>query len=362
MPPFVSRRVNTIKQEKQLEFCYINSENNPADVATRPETWSVKRELWFRGPEFLKKSKDEWPEKMYPTAYRSLLTHHQENDISGDIGKMKEIEAIIKLQQEHFPQEVSGQETDLTKNLGLYFDVDGVLRCKGRMANANWSYESKHPILIPKNCEFTNQLIQETHESNYHVGVSHTLSLIRQKFWIPQGRTQVQKVLRRCKNCIKYGGGPYSIPPSPNLPKERINFTAPFSYSGMDYFGPIFVNGPSGTEKRWVCLFTCLVVRAIHMEMVKDLTAEECLLALRRFSATRGKPMKIYSDNASLFKLTSEVLAKEVEWKFIPQLAPWHGGFYERMIGVVKHCMKRSLEKHLLKDSQIITVIKEVDL
>ncbi|XP_073942463.1 uncharacterized protein [Choristoneura fumiferana] len=72
-------------------------------------------------------------------------------------------------------------------------------------------------------------------------------------------------------------------------------------------------------------------------------------------------------DNALQFKLTSQVLSEpyckenEIQWKFIPQLAPWHGAFYERLIAIVKHCLKRTIDKHLLQDTQLLTVIKEVE-
>ncbi|XP_047993810.1 uncharacterized protein LOC125232218 [Leguminivora glycinivorella] len=120
-------------------------------------------------------------------------------------------------------------------------------------------------------------------------------------------------------------------------------------------------------QKRWICLFTCLVVRAIHLELVKDMTAEECLLAFRRFMATRGVPTLIVTDNALQFKLLSELMTtkslteENIQWKFIPQLAPWHGGVYERLVGVTKHCLKRTLQKHLLNDTQLLTVLKEVE-
>lgn len=199
------------------------------------------------------------------------------------------------------------------------------------------------------------------------MGVSHTLSIIRQQFWIPQGRTQVQKIIKKCPQCVKHGGGPYVLPPTPDLPPERVTFNPPFTYTGMDYFGPMYVTTEQGKEKRWICLYTCLVVRAIHMEVVKNLTADECLLSLRRFIATRGVPTLIVSDNALQFRLTSEVLSNpycnenNIKWKFIPQLAPWHGGVYERLVAVVKHCLKRTLQKHLLGDNQLLTVIKEVE-
>lgn len=54
-------------------------------------------------------------------------------------------------------------------------------------------------------------------------------------------------------------------------------------------------------------------------------------------------------------------IQQQIKWKFIPQLAPWHGGFYERLVALVKHCLKRTLEKHLLDDRKLVTVIKEVE-
>lgn len=217
------------------------------------------------------------------------------------------------------------------------------MRCKVRFKHTDWTHCHKEPILLPKNSEFTHKIITVLHEKNYHVGVSHTLALLRKRFWVPHGRSIVQKILRKCQNCLKYGGGPFKLPAMPDLPLERVKFNLPFTFTGMDYFGPLYVINDS-KEKCWVCLFTCLTIRAIHMEVVRDLSSEECLLAIRRFVAVRGLPQLIISDNATQFKLTSEVLSSDccilnkIRWKFIPELAPWFGGFYERLIGLVKHC------------------------
>lgn len=197
---------------------------------------------------------------------------------------------IVELQRLHFPEETAGKKTSLTRNLGLFTDTEGLLRCKGRIMNTACPYDTIHPIIIPNNSEFTDKLIRDTHETHYHVGAPHTLSIIRQKYWVPQGKAKVQRVIKKCQKCVKHGGGPYKLPPTPALPPERANYSAPFTYTGIDYFGPMFINDNGQTQKRWICIYTCLAVRAVHLESVRDLTAEECLLAMRRFISTRGRP------------------------------------------------------------------------
>lgn len=281
-----------------------------------------------------------------------------------------DINNMIKQEQmKYFPDECAGIRTDTSRNLGIFKDENNILRCKARVVIADLPYDQKFPILLPKDSSLTEEIITSIHQKNYHVESHIILSLIRKYYWIPQGRTKVQKVLKRCFQCKKHGGGPYRLPQMPELPQERINYTSPFTFTGFDYLGPIMIStNNERSEKRWICLYTCLAVRAIHLEIVKDLTAEECTLALRRFIAARTLPQPIISDNATQFKLTAEVMTgtqcieNNIKWKFIPELAPWHGGFYERLISLVKHCLKRSLDTKLIGDSQIYTIIKEIEL
>lgn len=395
LPPFVARRIEEIKRNKGMTIRYVPSELNPADVATRSVSTKEDRNKWLVGPQFLTQGSETWPssevksmnllsreglpreprverdvnEKCQDTPEKNIdkPKERERNWQAQTSGLSNKLETIKQLQAEYFPQEYNDEETNLSRNLRLFKDVDGILRCKGRLMNADWSFEKRYPILIPKESEFTNNIIMKTHNENYHVGVNHTLSIIRQSYWIPQGKGQVQKLLRKCPNCMKHGGGPFKLPPTPALPLERVNYSSPFTFVGVDYMGPLLVKGENGETKRWICLYTCLAVRAIHLEVVQDLTAEEGLLSLRRMIATRGIPTLITSDNATHFKLMSEILSeqycinKEIQWKFIPQLAPWFGGFYERLIGIVKNCMKRTLRKHMLTHSQLTTVTKEIE-
>ena len=108
----------------------------------------------------------------------------------------------------------------------------------------------------------------------------------------------------------------------------------------------------------WVCLFTCLVTRALHLEIVLDMSTEEFLLGLRRFVTLRGTPNEIYSDNALQFKTAAATLdlvwknvinsvdvqscasRTGIKWIFIVEMAPWMGGFYERLVGLVKRALR----------------------
>ena len=133
----------------------------------------------------------------------------------------------------------------------------------------------------------------------------------------------------------------------PGLPPERVSPSPPFTYTGVDYFGPLYCMDRPGEGKVWVALFTCLAVRAIHLELVLDLTSEQFLRVLRRFIARRGTPHKLLSDNVPQFKATDDTIinawssavydssvtsyinAVGMTWQFIPAHAPWMGGEYE---------------------------------
>ena len=133
----------------------------------------------------------------------------------------------------------------------------------------------------------------------------------------------------------------------PPWPKERVVEALPFEYTGIDYFGPLYIKQYANGDKTkvWVCLFTCMVVRAIHLELVEGMSADEFLLCLHRFMARHGVPRQIISDNAKHFKAAKQMLSKAklqtsdciddflykqgIQWKFIIELPPWMGGFYE---------------------------------
>ena len=165
------------------------------------------------------------------------------------------------------------------------------------------------------------------------------------------------------------------------LPKERVQRALAFQFTGLDYLGPLTVKNPGTYEsykKRWIDLLTCFTTGAIHLELVPDCTAESALNALKRFISRRGTPEMILSDNAGQFGKASKALQhiweekvceeiiegmskffsdKEIKWKNIPECSPWVGGFYERLVGLVKRAIKKTLWRATISDDQLHTLI-----
>ena len=130
---------------------------------------------------------------------------------------------------------------NLKSQLGLRIDENGILRCHGRLIRENLPESTFYPKLLPKNHAFTSLVINSFHEKLMHAGVSHTLSAIRREFWIPQGRATVRKVLLNCRRCRRHQGGPYRMPHMAPYPASRIEESSPFTYTGLDYLGPLYV-------------------------------------------------------------------------------------------------------------------------
>ena len=290
---------------------------------------------------------------------------------------------LTYVQKKYFQDEIiaisKGNSTNLQRQLGLYMDSEGLLRCRGRLENSDLSEGARCPIMLPRTDRLTHLIIEKIHKQSFHCGVSQTLARLRYKYWIPQGRATIRSILRSCTVCRRCEGGPYPMPPMASLPRSRVEKSSPFSRTGLDYFGPLYIKSSEGIKKVWVCLFTCMVTRAIHLELVQDMTAEEFLLGFKRFVSQRGVPAEIISDNASQFKVASktlEMLFKRVlkhediqsyvsnsgiNWKFIVELAPWMGGFYERLVGIVKRSLRKSLGRRMLTLIQLQTLLKEIE-
>ncbi len=221
--------------------------------------------------------------------------------------------------------------------LDLYLDSDSLVCCKGRLLNADIPQAARNPILLPKFSEISRLVISYYHERSLHSGVSDTICHVRQRFWIPSIRQQVKSIVRLCTRCRRTGL--LTEPPNPaTLPSFRVRGDKAFAVTGIDFAGPFPVRGSSSQpdSKTYICLFTCTTFRAIHLELVEDLTAASFMLAFRSFISHHFTPTMVLSDNATTFECAARALKslfnssevtkylsdRQIEGSFIPKRAP----------------------------------------
>ena len=191
------------------------------------------------------------------------------------------------------------------------------MKCQGRIDNADTvPYSSKYPILLPSDHHLTKLYVLHAHAQVLHDGVKSTITELRSRFWLVKGRSTVKKILRECVLCKKYEGRPYQIPPPPPLPSFRVQEAPPFSHTGVDFAGPLYIKLPGSKQaKVWIALYTCCVTRAVHLDLVPNMKATTFLHSFKRFSARRGLPISMISDNGHTF----EAAAKEINSVFSSQ-------------------------------------------
>ena len=181
--------------------------------------------------------------------------------------------------------------------------------------------------------------------------------------------------------CRKIEGKPFGTPKSPQLPASRVSDAPPFATTGVDFAGPLYVSSKeldrskTKTQKVYICLLTCASTRALHLELVPNMSVPTFLQAFMHFVARRGLPSKILSNNAKMFKGTAieiqritrstevqqYITNKGVIWKFIVEKAPWQGGFWERMVRCVKRCLKKVVGRAFLSFKEMRTVLIEIE-
>ena len=261
--------------------------------------------------------------------------------------------------------------------LGLSLDKFGVWRCGGRLLKSNLPPSAQTPILLDKTHHLTKLIAMDAHRRVMHNGVQDTLAELRASYWIIRGRQFIRKLIHRCTVCRKMEGDHVAGVPPPSLPEYRVCQSRPFQTTGVDFAGPLHVrtSDRQGTSKVWLCLYTCCTTRAVHLDLVPDLSTTTFMRCFRRFTARRGTPSRMISDNAKTFKSAagtikdmlkcSEIkgfLSKlDIEWSFNLERAPWCGGIFERMIKSAKRCLKKSIGKNCLTQDELLTLIIEVE-
>ena len=256
---------------------------------------------------------------------------------------------------------------------------NGVLRVGGRLRRADLPFETKHPVILPKKSHVTTLLIRHAHKRLGHAGRSHVIATLREKYWIIKVNAAVRHITSKCVFCRRNHGKPGEQKMA-DLPRDRISPAPPFTYTGVDYFGPFLIKEGRREVKRYGALFTCLVSRAVHIEVASTLESSSFIQALRRFIARRGPVREMRSDNGSNFvgahnellqaiqemdheEIRAKLQRENIDWTFNPPAASHMGGVWERQIKTTRKILAGLMDEygHCLDEESFRTLLCEVE-
>ena len=272
-------------------------------------------------------------------------------------------------------REKTGVRPPLVSQLNLFLDNDAIVRCNGRLRLSHLSQDTKHPIFIPKQSPLPLLIIQCYHERTFHSGPGNTVNSLRQRFWITCAVQTTKLCLRDCTCCRRENRPSNEIPDHASLPEFRVTPAFPFTATGIDYTASYIVRTENGDIKVYICLFTCAASRALQLELVIDLSAKEFIQAFRRFAAHHSLPALVMTHNATNFtsgkKIVQQLLTsktvqallsnQKIQWKFIPAGTPWYGGFWERLVALVKSSLRKAFGRSKPTFEEMRTIVAEVE-
>lgn len=430
---FVANRIERIKQSTDpRQWDHVKSEDNPADYASRG---LMAKELiasdWFTGPAFLWQSAviggdvkvgEVAADDPELKGAHALSTHSKEKGsllnrlqkfsewgrVVKAIARLKRHAKIIKglkartceetsleerkeaeltiiqmVQESAFSEEIQrlkdgGQSKDKTNRLYRlcpFLDDCGILRVGGRLKHAALHPETKHPLILPKDSHVYNLLIKHHHERVQHQGRGMTINELRSSgLWIIGCSSLVSSYIYKCTQCRKFRRGT-EVQRMGDLPPERLEATPPFTYCGIDCFGPFNIKEGRKDLKRYGLLLTCLCSRAVHIEVLDDLSTDAFINSLRAFIAIRGPVRQLRSDQGTNFvgarrellealKDMDQECLKQLGCEFVMNVpgASHMGGAWERQIRTIRSVLTSILDQssHRLDSSSLRTYLYEV--
>ncbi|XP_036335546.1 uncharacterized protein LOC118745966 [Rhagoletis pomonella] len=433
--PFVAHRVAEILSATTVsDWRWVPTDENVADEATRAKRVECEHgSRWLCGPAFLRLDEEHWPKNHYAsdglaedneelrqkyalaivsqefinysrfssynrlvralawvTRFVSRCRHGKQPDelyglTAWEIETAKHI-LYRWVQEEAFCSELRLIERGLPvprfsvlHQLTPYIGDHQILRVRGRIDAAEWlPISTRRPVILPSSHLFTKLVVSHHHNAMKHQNSEATICEIRSQFWIPRLRKLLRSVIANCPVCRIAKAAPVAPIMGP-LPVDRLTpYVRPFTYTGLDYFGPINVAVGRRQEKRWVALFTCLTIRAIHLELAHDLSTDSCIVAIRNFTNRRGVPVRMRSDNGKNFvganqeakrfsevfdceRLQGEMATKGVEWWFNCPVNPSEGGVWERMVQCVKRVLRHTLKQVTPREHTLVCFLIEAE-
>ncbi|KAI7808136.1 hypothetical protein IRJ41_016509 [Triplophysa rosa] len=247
----------------------------------------------------------------------------------------------------------------------------------GRLKNANLDIGEKNPIILPKDNHISLLLVRHHHAEVKHQGRHLTEGAVRAAgLWLLGGKMLINSVLHKCITCRKLRGKMQEQRMA-NLPQECLQTCPPFTYVGLDVFGPWCITtrrtrGGQAESKRWAILFSCMSSRAVHIEVIESMDTSSCINALRCLFAIRGPAKQLLSDRGTNFMGACRELGMSAvqrylklqgcSWEFNPPHASQMGGSWERLIGVARRILDSMfLEQHTRLTHEVLcTLMAEV--
>jgi len=428
---FVSNRINKINQLlPDCQWLHVSSEDNPADCASRGLKPSELRhhDLYWNGPSFLLNSVEDWSfevprvpvEQLPETKVNSLLISSDQNHEWFDrfssyqhmlrvvvwvrrfvsickkshtpLGPISFVElnealmSIVRCSQSVYfhslREELSRKSRISCKQLARlapYLDSEGIIRVGGRLSNSQIPARQKHPILLAKLSYLSRLIVRHWHVFSCHSGIRLVMYLVSKQFWILSARRVIGSEIKACIICVRLS----AVNPQPimaDLPASRVLQCRPFSKIGIDFAGPLPMKELKLRKTReykvYISVFVCMTVKAVHLEIVSDLSTSAFLAALDRFVARRGLPSDIYSDCGTNFVGASKQLGRffsdakvqdhlsshlPCSWHFNPPNAPHFGGLWEAAVKSMKRLMVRVVGAHILTYEELTTVVCRIE-
>ncbi|KAK3748474.1 hypothetical protein QZH41_005911 [Actinostola sp. cb2023] len=412
---FVSNRVQKIQDHPEITWHHVSTKDNPADVGSRSGKVS-EHTLWWKRPPWLT-DKKLWPPDITTTATAESQTEAkalrevfavavaepdaldallQRSDywramrVCGWVMRFIQNARATKAHRVRGPlttreietarlvwvkrAQASASESDQFEEdklqLNLQPNSEGVLECRGRI-------QGEYPVFLPDNQLYTQKVVMDAHLTTLHGGMGLTMAKVRQQHWVPRLRCLTKRIVKSCHGCQRFQAQAYATPPPGNLPTDRTEGETPFQVIGVDYAGPIKYRGRGKTEgKAYVVLYACSLSRGLFLELLPNMETTEFLGSLKRLIARRGRPKKIYSDNGRTFigaaKWIKQVMRHErvqyflaqqqIHWQFNLSRAPWWGGQFERMVGLVKAALYKTIGNGMLSWKELQEVILDVEV
>ncbi|XP_045453907.1 uncharacterized protein LOC123663262 [Melitaea cinxia] len=434
---FVANRVTKIQNEFPVQtFFHVQGTDNPADCLSRGLTPAqiIDHPLWFSGPEWLETDPNLWPvtafnpstvsqppeEKkhvllaaegsegnliisladrfsswskflrcvVYVCRFAKLLPR-RETVTASDLDYAENL-ILREIQHSYFADEIANLQSGkycspMFQRLKPFLQ-DKIIRVGGRLRNADISFDTKHPIILPRKGHILDLLVDYHHKVNCHAGPDLLMSILRQRYWILSARNLIRSRVHKCLPCFRLRAKP-NFPEMADHRSCRVTpAVKPFLHTGTDYAGPFKVTISRGRgirpAKAYVCLFVCLTTRAVHIEVASDLSTASFLGAFKRFQARRGLVARVHSDNATNYVCAKRTLSElhdflmskhfrsefghilaenRIEWSLNVPTACHFGGNWEANIKSLKAHLYRVIGDQILTLEEFSTVLAQIE-